>query len=91
MTKNTGKAPQAGPSIGPTEQELQAAYQVHTLAQMLYGQLAMTHPWIASMPPTGMSAFDPTTMNAMPYSVEIGFVCSVRFFTGDRHCCGGTA
>jgi hypothetical protein len=33
------------------------AYEAHTLARMLYGRLAMTHPWIGTMP--GARGFDP--------------------------------
>ena len=52
MTKTTGKTdPEGQPSAGPSQDEIRNAYEIHTLAQMLYGQLAMTHPWIATMPP----------------------------------------
>ena len=52
MTKTTGKTdPEGQPSAGPSQDEIRNAYEIHTLAQMLYGQLAMTHPGIATMPP----------------------------------------
>lgn len=52
MTKPTGKThPEERPSAGPSPEEMQAAYQAHTLAQMLYGQLVTTHPWVATAPP----------------------------------------
>jgi hypothetical protein len=58
MTKTTGKTdPEGQPSAGPSQDEIRNAYEIHTLAQMLYGQLAMTHPWIATMPPA--RGFDP--------------------------------
>lgn len=65
-TKTTGKPPQAEPNVGPSQQELQAAYRVHTLAHMLYGQLATIHPWVQHHPPMG--AVDPAMMGygAMP-------------------------
>lgn len=38
-------------SVRPmSHQDLQAAYQIHTLAQMLYGRMGMP-PWIAPGPP----------------------------------------
>jgi hypothetical protein len=43
--KTPGKNPQEQPDVGPSQQDLQAAYQVHTLAHMLYGQLATIYPW----------------------------------------------
>jgi hypothetical protein len=54
MTKNAGKgaAPQRAqhpPMQGtPTAEDLRTAYEIHTLAQMVYGQLAATHPWMAT-------------------------------------------
>lgn len=54
MTKTAGRPQPGKPDVGPTQQDLQTAYQVHTLAQMLYGRLATVHPWIAPTPPTGM-------------------------------------
>jgi hypothetical protein len=51
MTKTSGKIhPEGQPSAGPSQEEIRTAYEIHTLSQMLYGQLAMTHPWLA-MPP----------------------------------------
>jgi hypothetical protein len=43
----TTKAPEKGAraSQQPTAEELQAAYQAHTLAQMLYGQLMFQAQW----------------------------------------------
>jgi hypothetical protein len=47
--------PQEHADVGPSQQELQAAYQVHTLAHMLYGQLATIYPWtqLHYVPPMG--------------------------------------
>lgn len=28
--------------------DLQTAYEIHALAQMVYGQLATTHPWVTT-------------------------------------------
>jgi hypothetical protein len=53
-TKTAGKVPKEQPVHGPSQQELHAAHQVHTLAQILYGQLAATHPWIQPTYPMGM-------------------------------------
>ena len=53
-TKNEVKfeRPMAG---GPSPYELRTALEVHTLAQMLYGQITHSHPWIAygGFPPYG--------------------------------------
>jgi hypothetical protein len=48
--KTPGRNPQEQPDVGPSQQELQAAYQVHTLAHMLYGQLATIYPWTQLQP-----------------------------------------
>jgi hypothetical protein len=69
-TKTAGKTPKGQPDIGPAQPDLQAAYQVHTLAQMLYGQLATTHPWIQPTWPTpGVDplAMQPPTTWHQPY------------------------
>jgi hypothetical protein len=57
MTKTSGKThPEGQPSAGPSQEEIRNAYEIHTLAQMLYGQLAMTHPWAAAMPAANVHA-----------------------------------
>lgn len=61
MTIKTPGRPQEQPDSGPAQQDLQAAYQVHTLAHMLYGQLAAAYPWTqlqpqAAPPPPGTGA-----------------------------------
>lgn len=52
-TKNPGKVQQEPRRAqAPSAQDLQMAYHAHTLAQALYGQLAMTYyPWIGQAPP----------------------------------------
>ncbi len=45
-TKNEAKFERTGP-LAPTAEELRTALEVHTLAQMLYGQIAASHPWLA--------------------------------------------
>ena len=58
MTKTTGKThPEEQSGAATSQDEMRNAYEIHTLAQMLYGQLAMTHPLIATMPPA--RGFDP--------------------------------
>lgn len=69
--KTPGRNPQEQPDVSPSQQELQAAYQVHTLAHMLYGQLATIYPWTQlqpfmaappmamPMPMTGIGAYGP--------------------------------
>lgn len=67
MTKITErKNAEAGrPSAAPPQEQMQKAYQVHTLAQMLYGQMAGAQPWFTypgvqagflSAPPQGACA-----------------------------------
>jgi hypothetical protein len=53
-TKTPGKTPHEQERAAmPSQQDMQMAYRAHTLAQMLYGQLAMTHPWIGpAYPPS---------------------------------------
>jgi hypothetical protein len=80
-TEKQAQPSHPNPAARPTQDEIQAAYQVHTLAQMLYGRMAMTHPWLGSSLPVsgapqtcqgfhGYHAFQeapPTTPWTMPY------------------------
>lgn len=52
-TKNpkTRPDPQAT-ATGPAPDDLRAAYEIHTLAQMMYGQFAWTQPWMTQPPQT---------------------------------------
>lgn len=56
-TKTAGRKERAAPPVAPGQDTLQAAYQAHTLAQMLYGHLAMIQPWTTANPPG--AGFDP--------------------------------
>jgi hypothetical protein len=47
-TKTTEKTSARRPE--PSAEEVQAAYQCHTLAQILYGRIAATHPWLLEAP-----------------------------------------
>jgi hypothetical protein len=48
MTTKSPDKQAAGPEKArPPQESMQAAYQVHTLAQMLYGQLPVANPWAA--------------------------------------------
>jgi len=42
--------PEAG-QLGAPHGEIQTAYQIHTLAQILYGQIAAAQPWAPSFAP----------------------------------------
>ena len=68
MTKTTEKkTTEAGrPSAIPPQEQMQTAYQVHTLAQMLYGQMAGSQPWVAQ--PTVQAGF-PSMQSAQPMEV----------------------
>ena len=61
----------------PKQEDLHVAYQIHTLAQMLYGRMAAGSPWVthvsphASFPPPtawppSMAAADPPTWFVPP-------------------------
>jgi hypothetical protein len=66
--KTMGRGPQDKPEAGLSQQDLQAAQYAHTLAHLLYGQLAATYPWIQpyaytpGMPMTAPLAAPPMTM-----------------------------
>jgi hypothetical protein len=68
MTKPTEiKNAEAGrPSSAPPQEEMEKAYQVHTLAQMLYGQMAGSQPWVTQ--PTVQAGF-PSMQSAQPMGV----------------------
>jgi hypothetical protein len=52
-TKTTGKPPVQPQAAfdGPAPDDMRAAFEIHTLAQMMYGQIARTNPWVAQAPP----------------------------------------
>jgi hypothetical protein len=58
-TKNEMKL-EAPMGPGPTSPELRAALEVHTLAQMLYGQITVSHPWFAM---GGLPSYGPMAMH----------------------------
>jgi len=62
-TKNEGRArPQTQGATEPSHDEIRAAYEIHTLAQMMYGQLAAPNPYMAAPPPMptwGYEAYTP--------------------------------
>jgi hypothetical protein len=43
-------APRPVEAREPRPDELTCAYQVHTLVQMLYARLALTHAWAPTVP-----------------------------------------
>jgi len=56
--KTEGKKTRVGgtPSASNAE-ELQVAKEIHTLAQIVYGEIAMTHPWVHPVPT--LAGFEP--------------------------------
>jgi len=66
-TKNPGKPPveHHGPVAGPAPADMRAAYEIHTLAQMMYGQIARTNPWMSPMSP--MTGHDPYTSHSQAH------------------------
>lgn len=54
MTTKTAEKPKSErerPTVHSPE-EIHAAYECHTLAQMLYGQIAANRPWLLQTPET---------------------------------------
>jgi hypothetical protein len=93
--KTVGAAEHARRPAGPSQQELLAAYQTHTLAQMLYGQIVITHPWIGQAYPypqgepwgagvAPWAACGPPTWGAGPVLVP-GPRCEPLNFAGFPH------
>jgi len=69
----SARATEGNPSSAP---DLRAAYQAHTLVQMLYGQMALGQGWpIQSYPYTGPLA------NVMPSPLQM-----TTPWTGDERC-----
>ena len=60
----------------PPVDETRMAYEAHTLAQMLYGQLAMTHSWTMNTLPPGVhgpqAAQPPLFQQPQPPQVTLG-------------------
>ena len=73
-TKTEGKKADIGTKHDAPTEELQLAYEIHTLAQMIYGEMAMANPWVHPAPP--LAGFEPSTPwmapeapgSAMPWS-----------------------
>jgi hypothetical protein len=79
-TRNAEGKPQGVPTKAPAEHEaMQAAYQAHTLAQMLYGQLATSHPWRFPTSPLGMQHrppdFQPQGWSPYPFGAATAQGC----------------
>jgi hypothetical protein len=65
-TKSEKKTTQAEEgSIGQPQEQMQTAYQVHTLAQILYGQLTSAQSWAPPVAPMGYAS-----INAMQPTIE---------------------
>lgn len=65
-TKAAGKTAQpTHQAVEPSPEVLQAAYQIHTLTQLMYGELAATRPWLMPTMPTAQMA--PPAVQANPW------------------------
>jgi len=53
----------------PKQADLQTAYEIHTLVQLVHGQIAVNQPW-ATPPVAPRAGFPPTT--AWPPSMAAG-------------------
>jgi hypothetical protein len=53
-SKAPGKEQPSSPARGgaPAPEDIRTAYEAHTLAQMVYGHLTTTHPWLNAQPGT---------------------------------------
>lgn len=95
-TKNPGKVQEPPPGVTPSHQDMQTAYQVHTLVQMLYGQLAM-NPWVGqayspnpyepmmASPMSPQAASWPMTWGAGPINPLYGTIPYTMPFHGFPH------
>jgi len=48
----------------PTQQDLQTAYEIHTLVQMVYGGMAMSSPWVPPVSP--LATYQPQAVGMPP-------------------------
>ena len=49
----------AGKEEATKQEDLQTACEIHTISQLVYGQIAASHPWIAPVSP--LASFQPPT------------------------------
>lgn len=47
-----------------TQQDLQTAYEIHTLVQMVYGEMSMSSPWVAPVSP--LATYQPQAVGMPP-------------------------
>jgi len=66
MTTKTGQKTPPEQSVKLPQQEVQAAYHCHTLAQILYGRIAAMHPWL--LQPGGMPSQPAVPTPPAPWS-----------------------
>ena len=66
-------------SVEHSEAELQAAHECHTLAQMLYGQVAALQPWV--IPPVHTGVHPPAGSYASP-QLPLGWPCTQEYPQG---------
>jgi hypothetical protein len=61
-TENKGHVSES--EEAPRQADLRVAYEIHTLAQMMYGEMARAHPWVT--PPSPLVSFE-ATQNRSPF------------------------
>ena len=85
------KEPAAGQThFRPPQEDMQTAYQIHTLAQMLYGQISTPHPWTGFAHPA--SGFDPRHVHgAVPGMANWSGMWGAPTWTGPVYSPFGTA
>lgn len=75
-TKTTGKEQPSSPPRGgaPLPDDVRTAYEVHTLAQILYGHLTTTHPWLTAQ--SGAYGYGYGPGNPVPHPAAQGWIGS---------------
>ncbi|MDX1387645.1 MAG: hypothetical protein R3344_00535 [Acidobacteriota bacterium] len=65
MNKTAAKKEEARrETVSPAREAMQTAYEIHTLAHMLYGEFAAAYPWVAPVQP--MWTYDPAPRFGTP-------------------------
>lgn len=83
MTTKVPHAPhRTGEAVASSTEDLRAAYQAHTLVQMMYGQMALAHPWEVSQQYSlgPLSSYEPPLMSeATPWAAaeRCGFAWTI--------------
>ena len=77
-TKAPIKEQPPSPSRGgaPSADEVRTAYEAHTLAQMVYGHLTTSHPWITAAPSAYGYGYGYGAPHQAPHPAAQGWIAS---------------